>query len=81
MDELMETIRQLRAELAETKEHLKRYTAPSRSKTYYMNHRDELLEKKKTAASKEQRIEINRRAYQKRKERALTKETNEKIDG
>ena len=29
------------------KEHLKKYTAPSRSKTYYENHKEELLNKMK----------------------------------
>ena len=37
----------LHDELNETKEHLKKYTAPKRSKTYYENHKEELLEKMK----------------------------------
>jgi hypothetical protein len=42
-----ERIQQLETELALTKEHLKKYTAPSRSKTYYENHKKEIIEKVK----------------------------------
>ena len=57
-------------ELNETKEHLKKYTAPKRSKTYYENHKEELLEKmKKYIPSPEKLKEKNRKAYLKRKER------------
>lgn len=66
---LEETIKKLTAELTETKEHLKKYTAPLRSKTFYENHREEILEKKKDPKAKEQRKEINKRAYLKRKEK------------
>ena len=31
----------------ELKEHLKKYTAPSRNKKYYENHRDEIIQKSK----------------------------------
>jgi hypothetical protein len=52
------------------KEHLKKYTAPSRSKTYYENHKEELLEKmKKYKPSPEQIKERNKKAYLKRKEK------------
>jgi len=37
----------LKLELEETKEHLKKYTAPSRHKTYYENHKEEILNKQK----------------------------------
>jgi hypothetical protein len=54
----------------ETKENLKKYTAPSRSKTYYENHKDELLEKmKKYKQTPEQIKERNKKAYLKRKEK------------
>lgn len=66
---LEETIKKLSDELTETKEHLKKYTAPLRSKTFYENHREEILEKKKDPKAKEQRKEINKRAYLKRKEK------------
>jgi len=66
---LEEEYQKLQIELISTKEHLKRYTAPARSKTFYENHREEILEKKKDPLVKEQRKEINKRAYQKKKEK------------
>jgi len=66
---LEETIKKLSDELTETKERLKKYTAPLRSKTFYENHREEILEKKKDPKAKERRKEINKRAYLKRKEK------------
>jgi hypothetical protein len=51
-------------------ERLKKYTAPSRSKTYYENHKEELLEKmKKYKPTPEQIKEKNKKAYLKRKEK------------
>jgi hypothetical protein len=67
---LEQQIKQLTAELNETKEHLKKYTAPVRSKTYYENHKEELLEKmKKYKPTPEQIKEKNKKAYLKRKEK------------
>ena len=66
---LEETIKKLSDELTETKEHLKKYTAPMRSKTFYENHREEILAKQKDPKVKEQRKETNKRAYLKRKEK------------
>lgn len=60
----------LKKRVAELEEHLKKYTAPARSKTYYENHKDELLEKmKKYKPTPEQIKEKNRKAYLKRKEK------------
>ena len=68
--ELEEKNKRLEEELLQTKEHLKKYTAPPRSKTYYDKHKEEILEKKKNDPKlKEQRKEMNKRAYQKRKEK------------
>jgi hypothetical protein len=54
----------------ELEERLKKYTAPARSKTYYENHKEELLEKmKKYKPTQEQIKEKNRKAYLKRKEK------------
>jgi hypothetical protein len=70
VSKLEEKIKQLTDELNETKEHLKKYTAPSRSKNYYENHKEELLEKmKKYAPSQEKIKEKNKKAYLKRKEK------------
>ena len=63
---LEDQIQKLQDELTKTKEHLKKYTAPSRSKTFYENHKEEILEKKKDPKLKEQRKDINKRAYQKK---------------
>ena len=73
---LEEKIKQLTQELNDTKEHLKKYTAPSRSKTFYKNHKEELLEKmKKYTPSPEKIKEKNRKAYLKRKEKLAQQET------
>jgi hypothetical protein len=70
---------ELKQRVAELEEKLKKYTAPARSKTYYENHKEELLEKmKKYKPTPEQIKEKNRKAYLKRKEK-LQKEEN--IDG
>ena len=54
-------------ELKSTKEHLKNYTAPSRKKTYYENHKEELREKsRKFVVSKEKKQEYNRRYAEKK---------------
>ena len=60
----------LENELNTTKEHLKKYTAPKRSKTYYENHKEELLNKMKTYSPCPDKIkEKNRKSYLKRKEK------------
>ena len=72
ISKLEEQIKELTKELNETKEHLKKYTAPSRSKTYYENHKEELLEKmKKYTPSQDKIKEKNRKAYLKRKEKMI----------
>jgi hypothetical protein len=61
---------ELRNKVIELEERLKKYTAPARSKTYYENHKEELLEKmKKYKPTPEQIKEKNRKAYLKRKEK------------
>ena len=42
-----EEINRLQTELNETKEHLKKYTAPIRNKNYYSSHKEEMIEKMK----------------------------------
>lgn len=54
-------------ELHATREHLKKYTAPTRKKTYYENHKEELKEKsRKFTVSKEKKQEYNRRYAEKK---------------
>ena len=77
---LEEENKRLRDELIAVKEHLKKYTAPARSKTFYDNHKEEILEKKRDPKLKEQRKEINKRAYQKRKEKEKELEQLKELD-
>jgi len=75
VSKLEEQIKQLTQELNDTKEHLKKYTAPSRSKSFYENHKEELLEKmKKYTPSPEKIKEKNKKAYLKRKEKLAQQE-------
>jgi valyl-tRNA synthetase len=64
----------------ELKEHLKKYTSPSRNKKYYENHRDEIIQKSKEYKEKtgnkkavlpEKIKEYNKKAYEKRKLKKL----------
>jgi cell division septum initiation protein DivIVA len=43
VDELLTKNKQLEEEVNMLKEKLKKYTAPSRSKNYYENHKEEIL--------------------------------------
>ena len=85
--ELTEENAKLKDELDATNEHLKKYTAPSRSKRYYENNKEVVKErsriyrettnyKSKSKSTPEQVKEYNRRAYLKRKEK-LKKESEE----
>ena len=74
---LKEELEKTKTELIETKEHLKKYTAPSNMKKYYQNHKEEIIKKVKDykeknnykpTIDKEKRKEYNKIAYQKRKE-------------
>ena len=79
MDELLllkQENEELKKRVAELEEHLKKYTAPARSKTYYENHKEEIKKKvseykEKTnynsTISKEKKKEYNKIAYEKRK--------------
>jgi membrane protein insertase Oxa1/YidC/SpoIIIJ len=66
---LEEENNKLKIELEETKEHLKKYTAPKRSKKYYETHKEELLQKMKiNPISCDKRKEYNKNYYLKKKE-------------
>jgi len=70
---------ELKNKVLELEERLKKYTAPARSKTYYENHKEELLEKmKKYKHTPEQIKERNKKSYLKRKEKM--EEEKNKID-
>ena len=54
----------LKEELNNVKEHLKKYTAPKRSKEYYQNHKEEILTKAKDYhISQDKKKEYNKRYY------------------
>ena len=55
----------LQKELIDTKENLKKYTAPERNKKYYDLHKEEIISKQKPVTS-EKRKEYNRNSYLKR---------------
>ena len=85
--ELTDENAKLKDELDATKEHLKKYTAPSRNRQFYQNNKDVLKKrvreyqirtnyKSKSKSTPEQIKEYNRRAYLKRKEN-LKKELEE----
>ena len=72
---LEEENNKLKIELAETSEHLKKYTAPKRSKKYYENHKEELLQKMKiNPIPSDKRKEYNKNYYLKKKETQNIKE-------
>jgi hypothetical protein len=82
---LKEELNKIKNELVQTKEHLKKYTAPSNMKKYYQNHKDEIIQKVKEYKEKnnykpvidaDKRKEYNKTAYQKRK----YKKDNDKIE-
>jgi len=82
--EILEENAKLKEELESTKEHLKKYTAPSSRKEYYEKNKDVIKERnrkyKETTNYKstpEQRKEYNKQAYLRRKEK-LKKEMEEK---
>ena len=85
---LEEEIKKLQDELIQTKEHLKKYTAPSNMKKYYENHKEEIKQKVKEHKEKtnyvyvpspEQKKEWARTAYLNKKAKLKKmEEKNEK---
>ena len=72
--ELKEAQLALEEELATTKAHLKKYTAPASSRDHYTKNKTAILEKKKNnPTSSEMRKIYNRRSYLKRKEKEKEK--------
>jgi hypothetical protein len=87
-NELLEKIKVLEEENNELKKKLKTYTAPKRSKTYYENHKDEIIKKVKEYKEKtnyvyevspEKKKEYARTAYLNKKEK-LKKEKEKSIE-
>jgi outer membrane lipoprotein-sorting protein len=86
--ELLNKLKKLEEENEALKNKLKSYTAPSRSKTYYENHKEDIKQKVKEYKEKtnyvyevtpEKKKEYARRAYLNKKEKLKKeKEDNEK---
>jgi hypothetical protein len=86
---LEEAHKKLQEELIRTKEHLKKYTAPIKNKTYYENNKDEHKQRVKEYKEKtnysanlstEKKKEYARRAYLNKKEKLKKlEEENENI--
>ena len=82
--ELEDENAKLKDELQTTKEHLKKYTAPSYKKEYYEKNKEKVMENganylhKLKEENPDKLKEYRRRAYLKRKEK-LEKEKNENI--
>ena len=82
MEELKKENEELKLRIIELEERLKKYTAPARSKTYYENHKEELLEKTKeykSNLSSEKKKEYAKKAYLKKKEKLSKLNENQNI--
>lgn len=84
--ELTDKNAKLEAELRATKEHLKKYTAPTSRKEYYINNKETINERNRKykeitnyKPTPEQKKEYNKQAYLKRKEK-LKNDTEEQTN-
>lgn len=70
INKLKEENEKLKLELEQTKEHLKKYTAPKSNKIYYEKHKEELKQKPKKPyiVSPEKKREYNLKFINKKKE-------------
>ena len=75
--ELKERISKIEIELAETKEHLKKYTAPLRNKIYYQENKEQ--HKQRVKDYKEQKNYNETITKEKKKEYARTAYLNKKM--
>jgi uncharacterized coiled-coil DUF342 family protein len=74
LSESQEELGTLIEKIRELNTHLKKYTAPERARAYYQNHKDDL---KHDPDYKQKRAEINKRAYEKRKQHKASQATTE----
>lgn len=85
IEELTKRCAALEAELKETKERLKKYTAPERNREFYKLHKEEMLNRNKEyyreKVTPEKRKEYARTAYlnQKEKKKILAEAATENI--
>lgn len=76
-DAIIKKINEYELNINELKEKLKKYTAPKRNKTFYENHKEEIIKRNKEYIQKNKKNlkkpdpekikEYNKRAYEKRK--------------
>jgi hypothetical protein len=88
-DDMTKKINEYEVNINELKEKLKKYTAPKRNKTFYENHKEEIIkknleyiQKNKDSLKKpdpEKLKEYNKRAYEKRKQKNNQDINNNKI--
>jgi uncharacterized coiled-coil DUF342 family protein len=76
LSESQEELGNLIEKIRELNTHLKKYTAPERARAYYQNHKDDL---KHDPDYKQKRAEINKRAYEKRKQQKALQATTEDL--
>ena len=74
---LKQKIQYLEQEIEQLKEHLKKYTAPTRSKLFYENHKNSILQKNKEYKNKTNYY--SNLSKEKKKEYAKTAYLNKKI--
>lgn len=66
---------ELRKQIGELEERLKKYTAPSRNKRYYQKHKEEIIAHvKDNPPSAEKQREYNKRYYERKKKEKKEKE-------
>lgn len=77
-ESLKQEIIKLNKEIEELKEHLKKYTAPTRAKRYYQNNKDKVMERNKEYKKKinfkvdpEKRKEYNKKYYENKKKNKI----------
>jgi alcohol dehydrogenase class IV len=84
-EKLIQEIDNLKQKINELTEHLKKYTAPKRSKKFYEDHKEEIIKKvmeyqknnkSNYKPSPEKIKEYNKKAYKKRKLKKLEEKNN-----
>jgi hypothetical protein len=68
-EKVLRKTKELENKIVELEQHLKKYTAPNRSKKYYQEHKEEIIAQiKSNPPTTEKKREYNKRCYEKRKQ-------------
>lgn len=68
-EKVLQKTKELENKIIELEQHLKKYTAPNRSKKYYKEHKEEIIaQAKSNPPTSEKKREYNKRCYEKRKQ-------------